>query len=426
MRSRRFPILSEAEEDLRTALGTGLGIDASEVLVYLLRRRELTDITPDAATRLEIQIGTGLGRDATIQATNELESSDFVRSTSVQKTHTDQERKAWIPTDDRASTIGAVRDVHATDLLDSSRAIADTFEQELRSGDEKGTDEQTGSLSLALNWEPNDVHAPILHACEAGTYQDRNVVVTIDGKQGSGRAIQSLQDGHSDVCVAGPATVTRNLDSGEDIVPIALLYQRSTVVLYTIRDQFGESFETLEQLRGKGIAMIPGSETGTIARLFLSQADMLSNLTVIRMDNEERSQLLSGGADVAAGMITDPLHLEDAGYQVDSIPIGQQFPIPGLAIVTRPAILESKRDELAALLAGTMDGWHAAQQNPTLAAESIQSLIDEPNARVIEHLIEAFGVTDTTRQHGWGWQTPTQWTRIHSAMQQAGMLEEQR
>lgn len=422
MRFREFPMLSADEDDLRVALGTGLGTEAATVLTYLVGRRESPDVSPTPATRPVIQIGTGLGRDATIEATKELEAANLVDTTSARTFGTETERKAWVSAQDRASIVGTVRHVHANGLLDKSRNIFGSIDQRARRRENVAGEEGRQSLTLALNWESNVVHVPILVATENGWYGDRDIDLILQEQHGSGEAINSLLDGDCDLCIAGPATIMRALHEGKEIFPIALLYQRSTAVLYTMRDHFGDSFESIEQLRGRTVAMIPDSETGTIGRLFLSQADVLADVEVIETADEERNHLLIGDADVATGIISDPIRMEESGYQVDSILIGRHFPIPGLAIVTRPGTLDNRYDALVDFLAGTMQGWHAAQVSPARVAANLDDVLEEPKEILIDHLIEEFGISDSVREHGWGWQTEKQWTRLHSAMEQTGLL----
>ncbi|PSQ58067.1 MAG: hypothetical protein BRD23_07860 [Halobacteriales archaeon SW_9_67_25] len=57
-------------------------------------------------------------------------------------------------------------------------------------------------------------------------------------------------------------------------------------VLYTVRSVFGGELTSVEQLRGRTVAMPPGAETALLGRLFLSQADILDDADVIEAGGE--------------------------------------------------------------------------------------------------------------------------------------------
>jgi ABC-type nitrate/sulfonate/bicarbonate transport system substrate-binding protein len=198
-------------------------------------------------------------------------------------------------------------------------------------------------------------------------------------------------------------------------------------VLYTVREAFGEPFTDVEQLRGRTIAMPTGSETGILARLFLSQAGVLDDVSIIDAPGEERTTLLDGAADVVTGMASDPPALENDGHQVDSLLVSEQFPVPGQALVTHAETLADRPGDIRRFLVGTMGGWVTARRSPADAARAVASRSNESvddERRRFEVAMDGFADSSATRNHGWGWQTVTDWQRLVTAMDQTDAFGE--
>nr|WP_283102313.1 ABC transporter substrate-binding protein [Haloplanus sp. XH21] len=282
-------------------------------------------------------------------------------------------------------------------------------------------DRDAGALDIGLNWEPNGLHAPLF----AGAYADHGVDVTLTGCRGSRAALSAVADGDVDIGLTGAATLLRAHEAGHDLVPLALYYQRAMVVLYTTRSVFGGPLRSVEDIRGRRVAMPDGSETGALGRLFLSQAGVVDDVTVVRADGEEREALLGGDADVATGVFTDPLELEAAGHDVDSVLVADHFPVPGPAFVVDRETLRERPDAVRGFLEGTMAGWTAARLDPAAAVDAVVDRNGEPPAaerRKLEQAIDRFADSDAVDKHGWGWHSVETWQRLAIALEQADAL----
>jgi ABC-type nitrate/sulfonate/bicarbonate transport system substrate-binding protein len=331
-------------------------------------------------------------------------------------------------TGDREDLTGAVRRRHAERLLDQGRTIAAAVRA--------GTDVAEGavslhpaedtSLRLALNWRPNGFHAPLLLATERGFYRDAGVDVAVEPARGSGAALERVASGTAGVGIVGSAVLGRALDSGQPVVPVALFYQRAMTVLYTVRSVFGERLDSVEQLRGRTVAMPAGSETALLARLFLSQSGVVDDVTDVDTGGEERTALLDGTADVVTGMAADPPELEAEGYTVDSILVAEQFPVPGPALVVHADSLRTPPPALGGFLTGTMRGVVAADHDRTAAATAVAGQSEdtvEAERRRLDVALGTFAGSDAVRSHGWGWQSVEDWRRLLTALRQTGTLE---
>ena len=413
MRYRKLAVLDEDDRELTDVLGMGMSRDVATVLTYLLQRTRMDSIERTAATRLEIQVGTGLGRDATISATNELGERSLVETTTVTPPDREHRRKGWRAVSGFEATISAVFAAHATRLRNRGSAQARRFGGAPTAPDRSRNEPDSDSLSVALNWEPNAVHFPLLTAQQAGIYQETGLSVSLDANRGSGEAVRSVVDGDHPLGIAGPLTLLRAIREGEGIVPLAVLYQRSMVVLYTLGSVFGTSFDSIDQLAGRRLAIAADSEPGRIATVVLSQQGLLDDVELVNVSGEEREALQAGTADVAVGVFTDPIALENEGQDADEVPIATGFPIPGPALVAHTDAIQCRESAIDRFLEATMHGWARGLREPAAVAADMGSVAVGPTgAEVVDALITRFGTDATARRHGWGWQASDAWDRV--------------
>ncbi|MBP1987407.1 ABC transporter substrate-binding protein [Halolamina salifodinae] len=412
-----YPALSEVDRPLVDRYAVGLDADAARVLTYLRLRREHPGTETAPATRLEIRIGTGLSRGAVGDALDTLESLDLVTATSVRRHESGRPPQAW--TTDASTTPRRVYERHAHRLFD--RAGPDHAARPNPDGEgsddgnrDDGEDDDDGdrepeSLTVALNWHPNALHAPLYAGSAHGHYADGSLNVTFDPRTGSAAALDALSAGEVDVALVGAATFVA---SDREMVPLALLYERAMAVLYTTREAFGGPFERVRQLRDRRVGMSVGSETARLARLLLSQVDSLDAVDIVDLDGEERDALRSGRVDAVTGQVSDPDRIDDA--TVDTVPVANQFPLYGPVLVTSEETLDRHVDAVHAFLVGTMCGWADATGDPLGAAAAVPDGEDDERAReTIEKATEEFGFE---ADHGWGEHTETGWERLRTAL----------
>lgn len=430
MDTREFPVLTDEDGRLVWRLSIGLGTDTARVLAYLLRRGEIEQFATEPATRLAVRIGTALNREATAEALTTLEDRDLIAATTIRNEARGRPPKAWYAPESIETTVCRVDETHAAALLGQARTVAAALDSESHTA--MATNDGTSPSSrihLGLNWLPNPLHAPFFLAASSGSYEERGVDVALSHHRGSGRALDSLTTGSTDVALAGAATTVRARQAGRPILPIALLFQRAMGVLYTTRDAFGEPFESAAQLRGRRVGMSTTSETGLLGRLFLSQAGILDDVTVVDITGEEQAALRSGRAAVVAGSFADPRQLATDGWTVDSLLVADQFPMYGPALVTTAQTLRERHSELERFLAGTVAGWAEATECPEAAVCVVaeDELTDEQQARdrrTFERAVEKFATGSEVEKHGWGWQRATGWKRLLTALDQTGLLTE--
>ncbi|MHC3436686.1 ABC transporter substrate-binding protein [Natrialbaceae archaeon A-gly3] len=415
---REFPVLTEDEEELVERLSAGLGEHAGRVLAYLLARRESPRFDR-VATRTAVHIGTGLSKNAVSETLEDLTAAELLVETTAETSTPGRPPKAWHATAPTAETIRRVYDRHAGRLLRQGERFAGVVDDGERS---TRTVDSGEPVTVALNWEANALHLPLFAARQTDHGVDD---LEFSERDGSQAALEAVVSGEADVGVAGAATVLSARERGQPVVPIAVLFQRSMVVLYTTRAAFGEPFLDLEALSGRRVGMPAGSETGLLGRFLLEQAG-LEDVEVVDVTGEERARLRSGEVDVVTGMAPDPRRLSRAGEEVDVVPVADQYPVYGPTLIATRETVTHRRGLLESVLAAVTAGWAETRCDPGAAASAVTERSPESAFRLESTFLtatERFGTSDAVSRHGWGWHAPDRWQQLHTALTQGGILE---
>lgn len=413
LRREQFPVLDDEEAALVGELGVGLDDRAAGVLAYLLARERSDRVDDPEASKLAVRVGVGLGAAAAGAALDTLEGKGLISATAASGGSPGRPATRWRAAAD--ASVERVHELHAADLLEQAERVADGLD--VPAGNADGAID--GAPTVALNWEPNGLHAPLLLAARE---RDLSLVTC----RGSEAALDRLTAGEADVALAGAASVLRAQARDRPVAPIALCVQRTPTALYTTREAFGTPFESVEQLRGRRLATPPGSETGTLARLLLAQADLLGGVTVVETDAEEQAALSEGRADVVTGVAADLLDLRAGGSAVDAVLVADHFPAYGPALVVREPTLRARPEALAACLEAAIGGWATVVSDPERAAAAVAARSErgpDRERRHIDLLCEEFAATDAVRDHGWGWHSVEGWRRLRTALEQADILD---
>ncbi|WP_408958409.1 ABC transporter substrate-binding protein [Natrinema sp. 74] len=430
---RTFPVLTDEDEALVERLSVGLGENAARVLAYLLCRLGDPDLA-DVATRTAVHIGAGVSKNAAAAALEELVAAELVAETTASTADPGRPPKAWHAVAPLSETVRRTYVYHADRLIEQGERTAAALETDPSASPEAGdrestpeTDDSGGEragpecVSVGLNWRSNALHLPLFAARSADESDISLAFAEYDGSRAAAAAVAS---GDCDVGVAGAATILRERTRGRPIVPIAVCFQRSMVVLYTTRAAFGGPFERLEQLAGRRIGLRPGTETGLLGRLLLEQADLSERVDLVDVGGEERAALESGEVDAVTGMVPDPDRLEVAERQVEVVAVSDAYPAYGPALIAAEETLQRRRARVEAVLVATIAGRaNAARETAAAASEFASETDDSPEriARTFEAAVDRFG-GDAVRRRGWGWHSPDDWRNLRDALAQGGIV----
>ena len=438
MRPEQYPVLTDEDEPLVTRLSVGLGDRQARVLAYLLARSAADAFADPPATLLSVRVGTDLGRSVAKEALAALTAAGLVAETTVPREGQGRPPTAWTPVADREETTERVFSTHATALLEQAAAVAGDAAQGTDDGRRDADERDVGTenapeagtvdgkpVTVSLNWRPNGLQAPLLAARANDAYADRGLDVSFAAETGSDAALATVREGEALAGLVGATTLVTARHEGATLVPLALLYQRALAMLYTTRETFGEPFERAAQLRGRTVGMPVGSEIGRLGRLFLEQAGVADDVTIVDVAGEEQGALLAGDVDAVTGSLADPQRLREDGATVDAVHVAERFPIYGPALVARRPALTARRDALRALLAGTMAGVARTRVDPAVARTAVAEAGGPPAERArrsFEAARSVGGGAEPVADHGWGWHRPADWERLRTVLDQVGLL----
>ncbi|WP_254764447.1 ABC transporter substrate-binding protein [Natrinema marinum] len=427
---RTFPVLTDEDEGLVERLSVGLGENTARVLTYLLCRHGDPDLA-DAATRTAVHIGAGVSKNAAATALDDLVAADLIAETTAATAEPGRPPKAWHAVAPQSETVRRTYARHADRLIEQGEQAAAVLESDPPEADgrdsatelDRHSDERPGPehVSVALNWRSNALHLPLFAARSAA---ESDVLLAFEEYDGSRAAATAVASADCDVGIAGAATLLRERARGRPIVPIAVCFQRSMVVLYTTRAAFGGPFDRLEQLDGRRVGIRTGTETGLLGRLLLEQAGIRESVDLVDVGGEEQAALQSGEVDAVTGMVPDPDRLELAEQRVEVVAVSDAYPAYGPALVTAEETLRRRRERVTAVLVAAMAGWANAVCATDAAASDFASETDdspERIARTFEAAVDRFG-GDAVRRRGWGWHSPDDWRNLRDALAQGGIV----
>ncbi|WP_255169037.1 ABC transporter substrate-binding protein [Natrononativus amylolyticus] len=409
---RTFPVLAADDQRLVDRLAVATSRPAARVLAYLLRR-DADDDLASVASRTAIGIGTGEHEKSVARALEALRSADLVTKTTAKTAGSGRPPDRWAVRRPEAATVRTLYRHHARALL----AQAERLEGELSAAlpaESTAATGGTGSLAIGLNWEPNALHLPLFAARDA---LPDSPSLSFESYAGSRAVVAAVAAGDVDLGVAGAVTACRERRAGREIVPVAVIFQRSTVVLCALEGRFDEPFTSMAQLGGRRVGIPSGTETGLLARFLLEQAGLAEAVDIVDLAGEERTALVSGEVDAVTGMSPDPGRLEREGHTVEVVAMAEQYPVYGPALIVHRETLERRRPLLERALTAVMAGRASATGQP--AVDAVATSAGETPAgvaRTFERAVERFDAGETVRKRGWGWHTPDGWAGVRTAL----------
>ncbi|WP_254530612.1 ABC transporter substrate-binding protein [Natrinema gelatinilyticum] len=445
---RTFPVLTDEDEALVSRLSVGIGKNAARVLAYLLCRRADPELA-NAANRTAVHIGAGISKNAAGDALNDLVAAGLIAETTAPTAAPGRPPKAWYAVNSEPETIRRTYARHAGRLIEQGEHTAAALESgsngpsragEADPGTKPDSDDDPGTVTsngvtadgvrpplervtVGLNWRSNALHLP-LFAARGAIASDMSL--TFDEYDGSRAAVSAVTSASCDVGIAGAATILRERTRGQPIVPIAVCFQRSMVVLYTTRPAFGGPFDRIDQLEGCRIGITSGTETELLGRLLLEQAGLRDTAELVDIDGEEQAALESGDVDAVTGMVPDPDRLETAERTVDVVTVSDAYPAYGPALIVTERTLRRRRRFLEDVLSSILAGWATAVNATSTAANDFANETDQPPERIaqtFDGVTDRFGTSDAVTRRGWGWHSPDKWESLRDALAQGGMLD---
>jgi len=204
--------------------------------------------------------------------------------------------------------------------------------------------------------------------------------------------------------------------------------QRSPVVVFTVRENFGSELTAVDQLAGKRVGTGPGM-VRVLTKLLLERKGVLDSVTMVDTGYDTVQQLLAGKVDAVGGVFGDVVDARQQGVTVDSIPVANTIPAYGHVLATKKGFATDHPATVAAFLRATAHGAVWATNNPGKATDALVKAVPalgesrDTELAKWKLMSSQFMLSDAVRAHGWGWSVPTPWRSTRDALSGAGMID---
>jgi NitT/TauT family transport system substrate-binding protein len=231
-------------------------------------------------------------------------------------------------------------------------------------------------LRVRLTWLHQAQFAGLYCAEDQEYYKNTGVNVSINPGGIDYSSVKMVSAKTDDIGITSADQILLARSKGVSLVALAAMYQKSPVVLFSLKSK---GILKPEDLRGKKIGIKYGDNTEVPIRALLQQIGLKKG------DFEEVSvsygvePLIDGRADVLPGFaLNEPLSLQEKGYEVNLIYLAD-YGINFYAdvIFTREDVLVERRGDVTKFLNATLDGYRYAIEHPAEAVKATLRRIPE-------------------------------------------------
>lgn len=284
-------------------------------------------------------------------------------------------------------------------------------------------------ISIMTDWAPHGMHAGLLLAAHKGWFKEAGLnVEVLDGK-GSGATIQQVAANKIDVGFAQLGAMAPAISNGLPITSIMGFIRAGDNGLLVPANA---GFRTLQDLRGKKIAVPNGSATSVFLDAFLKAGGMTrKDLQVVNVDSQAMVSTYTAGqvdgalstvaffAPVVAGVRPSTgILFADVGLRV-----------PGYGLVVHRDTVEKRADMLGKVVAVNKRVWDyifSGKEDEAIDAMLAQRAGLRLDRNVIMGQLKAYMPlfdTPATKGRPRGWQAEDDWRDALRAMEEAGVVK---
>ncbi len=297
--------------------------------------------------------------------------------------------------------------------------------------------EDTGPIPVdfRLNWTLYGEHAPFFVGVDKGFYLDEGLDVDIMEGSGSSTTVKLIGNGTNTIGYADSATMMQGVTRGVPVKSVAVLLQTSPMsFIFKVE----KPIKTIDELRGKAIAITAGDASGAIFTALLKKNGMSEDdLTMIVVANPagKETAVLEDQADAFLGYYIDqPMRMEKVtGQDMDwttTYDIGGVTTISS-GIIVSLRTLEENPELVEKFVRATQRAVQYTIDNPEEAAEIFANnagdfgFDKELSLKEIEGALELLW-TENSKGQPIGWSSPKDWQATQDILQEyAGLKPEE-
>jgi NitT/TauT family transport system substrate-binding protein len=283
-------------------------------------------------------------------------------------------------------------------------------------------------LVLQVDWAPHGMHAALHLAVEKGWFEEAGIAVEVQDGRGSNATIQQVAAGQLDVGFAQLGAMAAAVSTGMPVTSIMGFVRAGDNGLMVPRDS---GWSSLEDLRGKRIAVPAGGATSAFADAFFAAGGMSrDDFTVINVDSSAMvSTYTSGSVDAALSTVAFFKPIVESVRPSEGILFADVgLRVPGYGLLVNTGEIEAKAEALEKLVAVQRRAWeYIFDGNEEEAADAI--IAQRPDLRLDREVmlgqLKAYMplfFTPNTEGKPIGWQSEQDWVDALTAMETAGLV----
>lgn len=286
-----------------------------------------------------------------------------------------------------------------------------------------------GSASLLLNWRPSGLHVPYYAALERGYYADEGLELQeVESGQGSDFSAKQAGLGNVEFAITSSDQLL-NINTRE-LSPqcVGVVMQRSPVVVFAAREQFGAELTDPEQLQDRTVGSGPGM-VRQMTQSYLERRGVRGDVKYVDTGMDTVQQLLSGQVDAAGGVFGDVVDARQQGSEIDALSVHETIPSYGHVVATSEEYAADNPEAVRAFLRATARGAVWGSRNPEAAIDVLvdrQSELAEvrENQRAKWDMLRTdYMLSDAVRENGWGWSSPDPWAETYAVLDEGEFLD---
>jgi putative hydroxymethylpyrimidine transport system substrate-binding protein len=258
-----------------------------------------------------------------------------------------------------------------------------------------GGSDSTKPASIAIDFTPNAVHAPIYAAKRLGLDRKHGIDLQIRGPGGSPDSLKLLLTGKVDMAIMDIHDLGLAVEKGSDVVGVGALVKRPLAAIITPPE-----IKRPRDLEGRrvGVSGLP-SDPAVLRPVIESDGGDFSKLKLITIGFSAVPSLLTHKVDgVPAFWNVEGVLLKQRGFDPNEFRLDDYGapPYPEVVLVVRRETLTKDRPLVEDMLAAFADGAHAVLDDPDAAATDVARAAGADKALIAAQLKELRPVVNPT------------------------------
>lgn len=301
------------------------------------------------------------------------------------------------------------------------------------SGSKKDTGSATSttkplrSLTLMLNWTPNNHHAGIYIALDKGWYRDAGLDVKIVAADPNGVEPVVAQGG-ADIGIAQAESILPARAQGMPVVSIATLLPHNDSSLMSLgssgitrpKDLEGRTYGgyggALEKELISKLVSCDGGDPSKVKFVEVGNVDYLAGMDAHTFD----FVWIFTGWDAlrAQTVVQRPVNLIKFSDHYDCIP---DWYTP--ALITSEKMLSDRPDDVRAFLAATARGYDDARKSPQDAVDAMLKSAPELDSKLVTAAATYYAPLYADQGQPWGVESKDVWAKFETFAKSSGLID---